>query len=205
MQQFSPNRRSPLAALALLVLGALILPGCSGWATYPPIEGATQIGHPKLEPVPSIMAEAIRYAHDRYLHDGEIVFNLPEGCGSEVYESVKLRLNSPARPLLEAGQPAVHVNAVRIRAMDAQVDVVYPRSDGHYELVTLFMRQKFLHKYEVRDTRLWRIHVSPPQPRYEPPPAPEPAADAATTPSEPDGATQAPLAGDGESASETDG
>lgn len=175
-------RPASLAAALCLALGLMMTPGCSGWATYPPIEGATQLGHPKLEPVPTIMAEAVRYAHNRYVRTDEIIFNLPEGTPPEIYDSVILRLGGNARPLLEPGTPAVHVNAVRVRALEAQADVVYPRPDGHYELVTLYMRQKFLHKYEIRDTRLWRIQVTPPQPRYEPAPVDgngdaEPAAD----------------------------
>lgn len=169
----------PLRLALLLAIGlsvAAISTGCTAWATYPPIPGAAQIGRPEFEPVPTIMAEAILFAHDRHgeaigIQD-EIVFNLPEGTSPNTYDRVIYRLRKtelPARWMTEADDTAIHIESVRIRANAAQVDIIYPRQDGHHELVMLSMRQKFFNQYEVEGSRLWRIQVAVPGAHYYPP------------------------------------
>lgn len=148
-----------------LLLASLSLSGCAAWTTYPAIPGALRVGHPEVEPLPTIMAEAVRYSNERYLKAEEPVFNLPDGVTIHTYESVKRRLRG-GKAMREPGEPAVHVREIRVRGADAQVDVVFPRSDGLYQFVTLYMKQRLVNRYEVRDTRLWRIHVQAPQPNY---------------------------------------
>jgi hypothetical protein len=160
--------------ITLLLLCLTCVMGCSAWATYPPIPGAMQIGRPELEPVPSIMAEAIRFSNERYVEMDEPVFNLPEGTPDHVYESVRRRLRGGS-VMRDADELAIHVQQVRVRTNQAQVDVLFPRDDGLHQLVTLHMRQKLFQVYEVQSTRLWRIHNDPPPPHFpvaEPSPAP---------------------------------
>lgn len=153
----------------LLLVASLHFGGCAAWTTYPPIPGALRVGHPELEPLPTIMAEAIRYSNERYLELEEPVFNLPEGVSERAYDSVTRRLRA-GRPMHDPNEPAMHVREIRVRGTDAQADVIFPREDGLYQLVTLYMKQRPVNRYEVQDTRLWRIYVQPPQPNY---PAPE--------------------------------
>lgn len=156
---------SKTALIVSLLLAGLCLPGCAAWSTYPAIPGAMQVGHPEFEPLPTIMAEAVRYSNERYLKADEPTFNLPEGVTKATYDSVKQRLRG-GRAMLDPDEPAVHIKQIRVRGGDAQVDVIFPRDDGLYQFVTLHMKQRFLNRFEVRDTRLWRIHVKAPEPNY---------------------------------------
>ena len=148
-----------------LFLAGLSLTGCAAWSTYPAIPGAMQVGHPEVEPLPTIMAEAIRYCNGRFLKAEEPAFNLPEGVTVHTYEAVRRRLDA-GRPMTEAGELAVHVRQVRVRGTSAQVDVVYPRGDGMHQFMTLHMKQRWVNRFEVEQTRLWRIHVQVPEPQY---------------------------------------
>ena len=62
---------------SLMVL--MLLGGCTMWATYPPIEGAPAIDHPKLSPIPDLMADAIWHAYEEDGQPAPLVFNLPPG------------------------------------------------------------------------------------------------------------------------------
>lgn len=158
-----------LSTVLLLLVMTTGPVGCTTWATYPPIEGAAQIGHPKLEPTPTILADAIRYVHDRH-GEGELVFNLPEGAPNDLYDILSRRLRD-SRPMQSDDELAIHIQQIRIRANTAEVDVIYPRPGGHHELVTLYMRQRFMTEYRVTGTRLWRVRVDVPRANYTPPAA----------------------------------
>lgn len=163
--------------VGLVLLVVCLLDGCAPWVTYPPIEGAAQVGHARLEPVPSIITESIKFSNERFAKmEGEIVFNLPEGSPPKLYQDVARRLGS-ARPMSAGDDRAIHVIEVRVRARNAEADVVYARADGHHEMVTLKLHQRLMHHYDVQHSRLWRIHVDPP-PAHYPAVAPEPENDA---------------------------
>lgn len=175
--QTSPKRPMRIRSVnGMLMFMVLLIAGCAPWVTYPPIEGAARVGDARFEPVPAIITEAIRYSNERFARmEGEIVFNLPEGTPPAMFESIARRIGN-ARPMTPDDEMAIHVTEVRVRALDAEVDMVYPRPDGHHEMITLTMRQRLLHHYTVRHTRLWRIQVTPPPAQYAPPdPQPQPA------------------------------
>jgi hypothetical protein len=162
-------------------------------ATYPTMEGTVDLGSPGVAPIPTLMAESIRFAHDRYNQDeGEIVINLPPKTPPHVYERVLREIGS-GRVMRPEDTRAYHVETVRVRGLDGSVDLIYPRGD-EFELVTIHFRKGLFSPYRVTDTRLWRIHVDVPPAHFyatpeaqvappEPPPAdppadaPEPAAD----------------------------
>jgi hypothetical protein len=173
----------------VLVLAMTALAGCTPWATYPPIEGAASINDPQFAPIPELMAEAIAYGSEHYGLDpveGEpIVYNLPPNTAPRVYERVTDRLGD-ARPMVEGDDHAYHVTSVRVRTTNAQVDLICPRSDGHHELVEISFKQTFTKGYEVRDARLWRVHVEVPEPNFVPYPQPEEDTAVATEPTETD-------------------
>ncbi|MCH6552109.1 MAG: hypothetical protein IH804_08875 [Planctomycetes bacterium] len=165
----------PIRFAALLGLAAA-LSGCARWATHPPIESTERSGGPSVEPIPSLMADAIRFAHNHYRGHDEVIINLPEGTPAAVYEMVTDRLGS-GRPMMASSERAYHVTEVRVRGLDAQVDLLSPRKDGYYHFVTISFRQDLLRGYQVAHTRLWRIREEPPAPNYRsPPPRPEAAA-----------------------------
>ncbi len=162
--------------LAILVLVVLSAGGCSRWATHPPLEGTGASGQTSAVPSPSLMADAIRFAHNHYRGHDEVIINLPEGTPAAVYEMVTDRLGS-GRPMMASSERAYHVTEVRVRGLDAQVDLLSPRKDGYYHFVTISFRQDLLRGYQVASTRLWRIREEPPAPNYRsPPPRPEAAA-----------------------------
>ncbi|MHC4946730.1 MAG: hypothetical protein ACYTG1_00500 [Planctomycetota bacterium] len=160
MSRRSVRRLVPAVLAALTALVA----ACAPFATYPPVEGSLNLSQPDFEPIPLLMAEAIIFCDERYGSAGEVVFNLPEGTPPPVYERV-IRHLGEGRPMEAGDAQAYHVEEVRVRGLDAQVDVIYPRSDGVHQLVTISFRKKLRH-YAVASTRLWRIHVEAPPPHY---------------------------------------
>jgi len=176
-----------LVALTLLAT----LSGCHTLSTYPPVSGVDELVRPSSAPIPSLMAEAIAFSHQRYGPDKPLRINLPKGTPAAVYEQV-IRKIGEGEPLREAGKPAYHVTEVRIRGFDAEVDIFHPRTEYEHELVTIRFRRGLFEPFHVKSTRQWRIRVDVPEPHYVPPidempatqseaepaPAPNPDADA---------------------------
>jgi hypothetical protein len=170
----------------LLLALAFFLCGCTPWATYPPIE---DISNPALAPIPTLMAEAVRYVHEQDDGEGEVVLNLPEDTPAKVYDKVLEKLGA-GRPMETGDRQAYHVEAVRVRAVDAEVDLIHPGNGGAPELMTIYFQQQFLDGWRVKWHRRWRIRIEAPEVRYvplppeeeEPQPQAEPEAGAATDP-----------------------
>jgi hypothetical protein len=157
-----------------LVCGfGLCLSGCTQWSTYPPIETTQALSNrPAARPVPAVMAASITYAQQRYLTGEEAAINLPEGTPAEAYEAVLAKLGG-GRPMLLPGEPTIHIQEVRTRGFDAQTDLIYQKSNGFYQLVTLTLRGNMMETYRVTSARPWQVrHLAAPGPHYVPPPAP---------------------------------
>lgn len=150
---------------------ALLATGCAPWATYPPVEHTARLVDPAFEPMPTLMADAVRYADETYNAMDEPVFNLPEGVKPRVYDLVIRKLGR-GRPMMAGDTRAYHITAIRTRGPEAEVDVVAPRADGLYELVTLHFKEKFGKGYQIASTRQWRLHVDVPGPHYVAPAEP---------------------------------
>lgn len=158
---------------SILIVLSLILAGCTTWATYPPIEeDAVELNNPSLEPIPSLMAEAIRFAYEHYAPGHELVINLPESTPADVYWKVQEILGT-GRPMNATDSTTFGVLEVRVRALDAEVDVIYPRVGTSHEMTTITFHKDLLTYYEVVSSRLWRIRVDQPRPHYVPPPVEE--------------------------------
>ena len=154
---------------ALLGLSLVVVSACAPFATYPPVDGAVQLSSPTIEPIPTLMAESIRYAQSRYGDGaGGFAINLPPNTPTAVYETVIGRLGR-CHPQFDRDEPAYHVTSVRARGLTAEVDLFYPRADGFYDFVTISFRRDVLSGYEVLSTRLWRTNDQPPEPNYRPP------------------------------------
>lgn len=141
--------------------------GCTVYATHPRLDGSGQLTSAAVYPIPEIMAEAIRYAHDRDGSVSNIVINLPSDTPPNVYDDVIDRLGA-GRPMLVGNEPAYHVESVRVRGFDAEADVIYPKTDGHYDFLTISFHRGIVAKYDVTGTRVWRVRVEPPEPRFMP-------------------------------------
>ncbi|MDY7110156.1 MAG: hypothetical protein SYC29_16115 [Planctomycetota bacterium] len=156
----------------LLLSLIFVLCGCTPWATYPPIEGAVDISNPALAPIPRLMADAVRYVHTLEGGEGEIALNLPEGTSATVYDEVIERLEA-ARPMQAGNTQAYHVEAVRVRGLDAEVDVIHPGAGGVPELMTVYFNQTFAEGWRVKWHRRWRLRIEAPEAHYVPPPPDE--------------------------------
>lgn len=158
------------------VLAGLAACGCAPFATYPPDEGSLADSRSDVEPVPTVMAKAIRYAHDANGGSGDnFAYNLPPGTRPKVYALVEERLGGAGHPQASHDEMAYHVSKVRIRGRWAMVDVFYPKADGSYQFATVTMLGDVWAGYSVRETRLWRTGDEPPSPSYMPKQPSEPS------------------------------
>ena len=63
----------------LLALSGLFATACAPAITYPPEEGVLTSRPAADEPVPTLMAKAIEYAHAEWGEEGDPAINLPPG------------------------------------------------------------------------------------------------------------------------------
>jgi len=154
-----------------LLIAMSLLGACSPWSTYPPIEvkTATKLSRETWEPVPTVMAVAVKYAREHFTPDEDLPVNLPEGTPAAVYDKVFLKLGY-GRPLLNAGEKAVHIKEVRTRGFNAQVDLIYTKSTGMNQLVTLTLSRTLVESWRVTGSRPWQLRdFQAPPPNYVPP------------------------------------
>ncbi len=169
-----------------LLLGVFLglVTGCTPWATYPPIEGAAGLNEPGMPPIPTLMAMAVTDRFEATGQTGAVVYNLPPGITESVYRRFEHRMDRPAQPAMEVGEDAIHVISVRVRANDAEVDVI-DVADGVPQMTTVHLGRDLLGGWKVQRRRVWRIHVSVPKPQYPratPQPATQPASQPANQP-----------------------
>ncbi len=153
----------------LLLLTMFVFVGCTPIATYPPIENdaALSFANSSNEPVPTILAEVISYAHEHFGGMEIIVFNLPEGVNSKTYDIVSEKL-SGAIPMKTLNQIAYHVIELRVRGFDAEADIIFPTTGGGYGLATIHLDTSLFEAWAVTRDRVWLIPTnSPPPPHYE--------------------------------------
>ncbi|MEI6878233.1 MAG: hypothetical protein WCL33_04250, partial [Planctomycetota bacterium] len=87
---------------------ALVLSGCAATMTYPEYAGAPK-ADPSLQPLPNLMADALKFAHQRTSPEQELVYNLPPTTPVQVWTGVGKRLGI-GRPMT-AGD--THVWSIR--------------------------------------------------------------------------------------------
>lgn len=150
-------------ASALMLL--LALPACAPIATYPPEKGIINPSAATNEPIPTLMAEGIRYAYARWGDEDDFGINLPPGTPPQIYEKVIRRVGA-GHPMEDPDEPAYHVTQVLARGLEGNVDLFYPTADGSYRLVTLTFRRHGLQGYRHERTKVWRTGEEPPPPHY---------------------------------------
>ena len=153
----------------LLVLSVFLFASCTPVATYPPIEtdAALSFADSSNEPVPTILAEVITYAHEHCGGMEVIVFNLPEGINATTYDIVSEKLGG-ALPMKTLNQIAYHIIELRVRGFDADADILFPTTSGGYGLATIHLDSSLFNAWAVTRDRVWLIPTnSPPPPHYE--------------------------------------
>ena len=152
--------------LALLIMTAIV--GCAPYATYPPHDKTVYLSSPTFAPFPELMARGVRAGQEQFEDPNELILNLPEGSTTVLYETVIDKLGE-GQAMTDPEQRAYHVIEVRARGAQASVDVICPRSDGLYSLMTIDFDHDVIHGYRITNKRVWRIHVDAPPPHYAPP------------------------------------
>ena len=155
---------------ASILIGILLaIPGCVTWSAYPPQNMTDRMTNPSNEPIPTLMTGAIRFAHMHYgSGEDDFAINLPEGIPHEIYTRVIRKLGL-GHPMTEPGETTYHVLEIRLRGLEAEVDLLYPRRGSIYELVTITFRRRLVEGWSVLTSRLWRKNVALPRPNYVPP------------------------------------
>ncbi len=152
----------------LLLLFVLVFSGCTTIATYPPIENdaALSFSNSSNEPVPTIIAGVLSYAHDHYGGMDLIVFNLPEGVDKETYAIVSKKLGG-ALPMTSPNEIAYHIIELRLRGFSADADVIFPSTTGGYEMATMHLEASIVDPWKVTKDRIWLIPTNePPFPNF---------------------------------------
>jgi hypothetical protein len=145
--------------IALLLIVFVV--GCTPVATYPPVENdvALVFSNSSNEPVPTILAKILLYAHEHFGGMSTIVFNLPEGVNKETYTIISEKI-SGAVPMKTSGQLAYHVTELRKRPFHAEADIVFPASGGQYEQATIYLSSSLARPWSVQRERIWLVPVT---------------------------------------------
>ncbi|MBL9121748.1 MAG: hypothetical protein JNL80_17725 [Phycisphaerae bacterium] len=138
------------------------LSGCAVWQTFPPTDG-TSFFDPSIQPVPEMMATAIKAALDKSsARDQPIRFNLPEGARDTAWIKVREALGGDATRATEGDRTFVTVEQVRLNGGVGQVDVIVPQGE-HYQLFTVHMTGGSLSTWRVTTVQPWTLRVNPPK------------------------------------------
>lgn len=169
-----------------LMLGAGLLGGCYGYASYPPVETASPVSrNPNAPPIDELMMLATRWVADRYppprsgpavVGEAQFAINLPEGVRRDVYERVSERTGGRAVPLTQENAqtlPVYHISRIWVRMHDAKVDIMRPRlelprkTDGQpvYECITLLV-EGGLQPWRVTRFQTWEVGIMEPPPLW---------------------------------------
>ena len=150
------------------ILLVVLIAGCTPVATYPPVETdlALTFSNSSNEPVPTIISESLKYAHEHFGGMDTIVFNLPDGVSDETYRIVSDKLGG-AVPMKNSEQVSFHIIELRKRPFKAEVDIVFPSSSGNYEQATIYLASSLIEPWSVTRDRVWLVPVSKlPAPNY---------------------------------------
>lgn len=154
-----------ISAALLLGLGCLAAAACAPAITYPSEEGVMTSRASPGEPVPTLMAYAIEYAHDQWGEGEDFAINLPAGTPAWVYGRVAKRIGA-GHPMTDPDEPAYHVTRVSSQGGTGKVDLLYPKPGGAYGYVTLTFKMQLIGGYRHETTRSWQTSDRPPPPNY---------------------------------------
>ena len=171
------------AFLPLVMLCMLGVVACTPYATYPPTSNVEPLV-PGLYPVPQVMGKSLQTAYNKTsgtVLEGEevpnLIYSLPSGISEGNWKQVGNLIDvEGARALTEddyrRGMPFWSVEQVRIRNQRAEVDVIFPTSDG-FERATVILESDPFTAFEVKFFQRWRVPVEKPAFTYPSNKAPE--------------------------------
>jgi len=159
-------------ALAAMLVG---LSGCTGYSTYPKVEGAS-LADVNGVGMQGVIIEGLRYVASRRPLDEPYTVNLPQGMLQERMDVIVRNIEDEhARTLTRerADLPRVHVTRVWLRATRAEIDILRPvegvsgpEGAPTYESYTLRVEGGW-RRWKVIDARRWMVGTIPaPDPNW---------------------------------------
>ncbi|MEM0983674.1 MAG: hypothetical protein AAGI17_06985 [Planctomycetota bacterium] len=144
------RRKTRSLSLCSLLLPVLLLGGCLGYSTYPPVDGQTARADPNSTALTEAVVVALRWTLNRHpapaTAEGEpaAALNLFSGVSRSTYEWVSEQAGGGLTPITPrtASLPTYHITQVRLRGSVAEVDLLRPvfdlrRADGTLPLQPL--------------------------------------------------------------------
>jgi len=141
----------------------LLLVGCTTWVNIPPQPGDTAIHNPNNANVVKLETAALQAVlKDRPLAQPVHVI-LPAGTTRATYERVRMNLG-PVTDVVYGPQvdatSVLNVQAIRIRALRGEVDIVRTLPGGIPQLVTARMADDLVAGWHLESLRVWRGSMS---------------------------------------------
>jgi hypothetical protein len=144
-----------IASVAMMPLAG----GCTAVMTYPSYPGAPK-ADPSMQPMPDLMADALKFAHQRLAPSSELIVNLPPTTPKQVWRGV-LKRDQPCRPMGPSDTRAWTIQQVRLSGGKAEVDIVYP-TDGIFQLATVHFTGSTGQPFYPTQLQLWLVPVTAP-------------------------------------------
>ncbi|MEM1166372.1 MAG: hypothetical protein AAGI30_08800 [Planctomycetota bacterium] len=138
---------------------------------WPPQDGDVAVHQLGFDPIPDVIAVAVRFVTEEWPAEGRYMVNFPLGTDRAVAErTVRLIGDQDAWRVdpraIEAGWPAYHITRVWLRGEEATVDVVRPVStvvgtgvsaEGVTQQVTVRLRAGLGERWGVESARAWTV------------------------------------------------
>jgi len=158
-------RRNPTAAM-LAGLIAITLTGCGGgYVTIPPDPGDVASQNPNSPKVRELMAKSLAAVLEQAQLETPVTLAMPETTTKLTHAAVASKVEGALGPeeKAPADAPTLEVTGVRIRANEAAVDILRPRSQGESvkQLVTASAKWDLFTGWNIQRVRVWRGVESP--------------------------------------------
>lgn len=125
----------------LLVVAALTACNPYTYVNIPPQQGDLARHGANKQLVRDVEAEAVRFLLSQRPIDGTAALRLPQGSTELTAADVARRAGDNVVAEFEARDPAavVEITQVRVRGVNAEVDVLYPTLTGMPQLLTVYL------------------------------------------------------------------
>lgn len=156
------RKRTVILAICLAAVSvalACVVPGCASTMTYPAYPGAPK-ADPSLQPMPNLMGDALKFAHQQIAPSSEFVYNLPPATPVQVWRLVGKRIGT-GRAMNASDTAAWTVRQVRLSGGKAEVDVVYP-TQGIMQLATVHFTGSTGQTFYPSILQLWLVPTDSP-------------------------------------------
>lgn len=145
----------------LLTLTGLLMLGCQPYVNIPKQAGDSASHNPDSRTVRDVEVVAVRAAMEQGDVPRPLQLLLPENTSRLTYAAVANALGdivvvADDDEETPAAQGVIFVKGIRIRANDADVDIVRPTEDGHDQLVTVRLTFTIPSGWHSAGVRVWR-------------------------------------------------